>query len=107
MILGGIIGGVLGHQFGHGDDRDTNALAGAIAGTAIGHGIANHRPSGGSYDRVGYEERCRTVDNSYTEERVDGYRVTYLYDGQTFTTQLPYDPGQRLRVSVAVDPAQY
>jgi uncharacterized protein YcfJ len=107
MILGGLIGGVIGHQFGHGDDRVTNALAGAILGTGIGHGVASHRSPGGSYDQIGYEERCQTVNDYYTGERVDGYRVTYLYHGETFTTQLPYDPGERLRVRVDVDPAHY
>ncbi len=107
MILGGLIGAVIGHQFGHGDDRDTNALAGGIVGTALGHGVASHRWRGRGYDRVEYEERCHTVNDYYSEERVDSYRVTYIYHGETFTTQLPYDPGERLRVRVDVDPAGY
>lgn len=103
MILGGLTGLVIGRQFGHGDDRDTNALAGGIIGTGIGFGLANREARGYS----GYEESCRTVNDYYTEERVDGYRVTYLYHGETFTRDLPYDPGERMRVRVDVDPAQY
>jgi uncharacterized protein YcfJ len=104
MVLGGLAGVVIGHQFGHGDDRDTNALAGGIIGSGLGYGLGGHRPR---YDGVDYEERCHVVNDYYTEERVDGYRVTYVYHGETFTTQLPYDPGDRLRVRVDVDPAQY
>ena len=38
------------------------------------------------------------------EERVDGYRVTYRYNGHIFSTQLPRDPGGTLRVRVNVEP---
>lgn len=107
MILGGLAGVVLGHQFGHGDDRDTNALAGGIIGTGLGYSLANRLSRDAGYDDVGYEERCHTVDDYYTEERIDGYRVTYVYHRETFTKYLPYDPGERLRVRVDVDPAQY
>jgi uncharacterized protein YcfJ len=107
MILGGLAGAVIGHQFGHGDDRNTNSLAGGIIGSGVGYGLSNRAPRAGGYDNISYEERCRTLDNYHSEEHIEGYRVTYLYHGQTFTTQLPYDPGERLRVHVDVDPAQY
>ena len=29
-----------------------------------------------------------------------GYDVTYRYDGRTYRTRTPYDPGERLRVRV-------
>ena len=38
------------------------------------------------------------------EDRVEGYRVTYEYTGRRQTTQLPYDPGDRIRVRVDVQP---
>ena len=38
--------------------------------------------------------RCRTVD--HFESRLAGYRVAYEYQGRTYTTFLPYDPGSRL-----------
>jgi uncharacterized protein YcfJ len=55
---------------------------------------------------VGREvERCsERIEQSY-EERIDGYDVEYEYGGQFFHTRLPYDPGERIRVRVAVTPA--
>jgi len=38
------------------------------------------------------------------EERVEGYRVTYVYHGREYTTRMPYDPGQRVRVNIDVSP---
>ena len=37
--------------------------------------------------------------------REAGYQVDYEYCGQRYSTRLPYDPGERLRVQVAVRPA--
>ena len=59
------------------------------------------------YERVSVEHRCRITDRHETEERVDGYQVTYRYKGETFETRLPYDPGDRIRVRVGVSPAEY
>ena len=46
------------------------------------------------------------VDNYRTEERLDGYEVTYRYNGQVGTTFTQRDPGPTLRVSVNVVPAE-
>lgn len=110
MILGGIIGAALGNQVGSGDGRRAATVAGALIGSAIGHDRAER---GRSYHAErGYEERPYDVercdvryDTDY-EERIDGYRVTYLYNGREQTTRLPYDPGDRIRVRVNVRPAE-
>jgi len=47
-------------------------------------------------------QRCGTVDA--TRMKLQGYEVHYVYGGREYTTQLPYDPGQRLRVDVDVKP---
>jgi len=47
-------------------------------------------------------QRCGTVDT--TRMQLQGYEVHYVYGGREYTTQLPYDPGQRLRVNVDVQP---
>ena len=36
--------------------------------------------------------------------RVAGYRVTCEYAGRQYVTRMPYDPGERIRVRVAVTP---
>ena len=61
----------------------------------------------GRRERVVYEPRCRTVDSSRYEQRIEGYDVTYRYNGQTYTTQMAYDPGTRLPVRVDVSPLRY
>ena len=107
MIVGGVIGGVVGHQFGHGRGRDAATLAGTLIGASIGHDMARRSTQTVVQERVSVEHRCRITDRHETEERVDGYRVTYRYKGETFRTRLPYDPGDRIRVRVGVSPAGY
>jgi uncharacterized protein YcfJ len=48
--------------------------------------------------------RCRTVRSWESREQVVGYRVWYRYQGQTLVKQLDYDPGERLRVVVELEP---
>lgn len=98
-VIGGITGGVIGGQIGKGSGRTAAAAVGAITGAIVGDRIDND-----DYDRV--VERpvrtCRKVD--HWESRVNGYDVTYEYNGRTYTTVMPYDPGDRLPVSVNVTP---
>jgi uncharacterized protein YcfJ len=101
-LLGAAIGGVIGHQFGSGRGRDAATVAGALIGASVGYDSAAKRQAGG-YEEV--VERCDVrVEHTY-HERIEGYRVTYEYNGRRYTTQLPYDPGDRIRVRVAVAPA--
>jgi uncharacterized protein YcfJ len=102
-LLGGIIGGVIGHQIGHGQGRDAATIAGAAIGASVGYDSAARRTA--DYR----EETVRRCDVSYRhdyEERIDGYRVTYAYNGREYTTRMPYDPGDRIRVRVDVAPAE-
>jgi uncharacterized protein YcfJ len=105
VILGGLIGGVLGHQIGHGN-RSAPTVAGAVVGAAIGNQIGQQRAARDGYGGVvGRDiQRCNVVYREDYEERVEGYRVTYVYNGREYTTRMPYDPGPRLRVDVNVRP---
>jgi uncharacterized protein YcfJ len=112
-VIGGIIGAVIGHQIGHGPARGLGTVAGAVIGGAIGHDAAqrNAGPDDGDYDYRGARpierERCVTRYNERVEQRVDGYHVCYRYQGRDYQTDLPYDPGERLRVRVTVSPQGY
>lgn len=101
-LIGGIIGGVIGHQFGSGRGRDAATVAGVLVGANVGYDAAARK-----YSEVREEvvERCQIRYESTYEERIDGYRVTYEYNGREYTTRLPYDPGEKMRVRVAVAPA--
>ncbi|MFM7067163.1 MAG: glycine zipper 2TM domain-containing protein [Gammaproteobacteria bacterium] len=108
-ILGGLIGGAVGNQIGKGDGRRAATVAGAIIGAAVGHDVAEQkRAAEGRLPSVREEvvQRCDTRYETQIEERRDGYRVTYEYQGRTYQTRLPYDPGERLRIRVAVSPAE-
>lgn len=107
-VVGAIAGGVAGHQFGKGRGKDAATALGAIIGAGVGQRVAleNH-PRPGGYERVGYEERCRTISDYRIEQRVEGYDVTYRYGGRSYHTTMPYDPGRRLPVDVNVRPVRY
>ncbi|MEN7344296.1 MAG: glycine zipper 2TM domain-containing protein [Pseudomonadota bacterium] len=98
-IAGGIIGGLIGNQFGDGRGRD----AMTVLGTVIGASAANaDQPRGQSETRL--ERYCETRYEYEERDRVEGYRVTYRYKGETYTTRTSTDPGDRIRVRVRVQP---
>jgi uncharacterized protein YcfJ len=114
-LLGAAIGAVIGHQIGHGHGRRAATVAGAVVGGAIARDQAERRAAQNSSGNGGYAsqpprqytvERCQTRYNEQWEERVDGYRVTYVYNGRRQVTTLPYEPGDRIRVRVDVSPAE-
>ena len=107
MIVGGALGGALGHNISR-HHRDTATIAGAVIGSAIGHDVSSnkHRGRDRGYSQ-GYEERCHTVSERYSEEQLDGYRVTYRYQGQTFSTRMDHDPGDWMQVRISVSPQDY
>jgi uncharacterized protein YcfJ len=99
-ILGTIAGGIIGSQIGKGNGKVLAAAVGAGIGAVTGDRLAN-RDNAGTVETVPVQ-RCETVDN--LETRIAGYKVTYEYDNWRFTTRLPYNPGNELRVNVAVTP---
>lgn len=102
-ILGGIIGGAVGNQFGAGSGRDAATVAGVALGASVGHDMSRRTPAR-TYSTL--EDRCEMVPDYRTEERIEGYRVYYRYQGHDYVTRMPYDPGKRLRVQVSVAPAE-
>jgi uncharacterized protein YcfJ len=103
-LLGGIIGGVIGHQFGSGRGRDAATVAGAAIGAGVGYDSARRVYGSRETDEV--VQRCQVRYEDQYEERIEGYRVTYEYNGREYTTRMPYDPGSQIRVRVAVSPAE-
>ncbi len=101
VILGGILGGVLGHGMGHHSGVAT--AAGTLLGASIGRDVSLDRRAG-SYQT---QERCSTRQVYRDEERIAGYRVTYHYHGQTYVTRTAEDPGDRIRIRVAMTPDDY
>jgi uncharacterized protein YcfJ len=78
---------------------------GAILGSAIGN-RSSQTPRDRDDVRYDTVQRCETISETRQEERIDGYHVTYLYNGREYTTRTRNDPGSRIRVRVTVNPAR-
>ena len=105
-LVGALIGGVIGHQIGSGRGNDAATVAGTLIGAAIGNDAARQNYDGDRYERHARPvKRCETNYREHREQRIDGYRVTYRYKGQKYMTEMPYDPGNRIRVRVDIRPA--
>lgn len=97
-VVGGVAGALLGHTVGRGSGKQAATAAGAIGGAIVGSELGSRDDDTPPPPR----RECRTVDNWV--DRPDGYDVRYEYRGHEFRTNLPYDPGNRLRVRVDVQP---
>lgn len=98
-LIGGIIGGAIGHQIGNGRGRHAATVAGALIGGTIARDL--HKTS---YRKPYVESRrvCQFKDYYVEQEQLDGYRVTYRYKGQVYTTHMDRNPGKRVRVKVKI-----
>ncbi len=103
-LAGAIIGGVIGHQIGKGRGKKLATAVGTIVGAQLGHDAAGGgaRATRSVHTRV--EEVCETTERVRYEEEIDGYRVTYRYQGEKYTVRMPYDPGKRIKLRVRVEP---
>lgn len=102
-VAGTILGAAVGRQFGSGEDRDALTVLAAIAGGAI----ANKRAERNQAYRDVVVERCEVVSRRHTEQVVDGYRVTYEYEGRRYLMTTDEHPGDRVRLAVEVRPVGY
>ncbi len=100
---GAVIGAAIGRQFGSGNGRDVATAAGAVAGGLI----ANQRAQRNQGYREVPVERCWVVDERVRERVVDGYNVTYVYQGRYYVTRTDTPPGDRIQVAVDVRPVGY
>lgn len=105
-IVGGLLGGVIGRQIGGGKGRDAATIAGVLIGSAIGHDNEHKNQSNSrSHNSSQVREVCQTRYSRHEEERIDGYRVTYRYNGELFTTRTNYEPGDKIRLLITARPA--
>lgn len=103
-IIGGVAGGIVGNQVGKGHGREAATAVGAVIGALAGDRIANNNQPA-QYEQAQREVRtCRTVNDVQT--RLMGYRVTYAYGGNQYTTMTREQPGNTLPVRVSVMPVE-
>jgi uncharacterized protein YcfJ len=105
-VVGAVIGGVVGHQFGSGHGNEGATFAGTLLGAAVGNTVAQARFGQVSEQYARPVRRCQTMVRETREDRIDGYRVVYQFQGQKYATRMPYDPGREIRVRVDVRPAE-
>ncbi|MBX3705248.1 MAG: glycine zipper 2TM domain-containing protein [Pseudomonadales bacterium] len=104
-LLGAVIGGALGNAVGHSKrNKQVGVAVGAVLGASVGSDIGRRHQTAGSPVRYGTERVCSTVHEQRHEDQLVGYRVTYRYAGQTYVTDMDYDPGPTLPVVVHVRP---
>ncbi len=108
-IVGGLVGGLIGNQFGGGNGRSAMTVLGTLVGASIGSQQSERRYGRRYYQDTRYRparvsRQCHTEYRDETEQVVDGYLVTYRYDGHEYTTHMDQHPGRRIRVSVDVVP---
>ncbi|MBS0390966.1 MAG: glycine zipper 2TM domain-containing protein [Comamonadaceae bacterium] len=91
-VLGAIAGGAAGNAIGGGSGRAAATALGVIGGAVLGNQVESGRPG---YQNV---QRCGT--ETYYDNRLVGYDVTYEYAGRRYTTRTQSDPGQWIPLSV-------
>ena len=104
MLAGGLIGGIVGHQFGDGRGQRVATAVGTLIGAKIGHDAVNGHHDYHEERIAGYEERCKTHYRVRYETVVDAYDVTYKYRGKTYRLEMPYDPGERIKMRIRITP---
>lgn len=103
-IVGAIIGGAAGNRVGDGNGRRAATVAGAVIGGLVGREVdASNNPGG---RRTTSRTECEVVDEIVEEQQVAGYDVQYRYRGEVYLSRLSYDPGSKLRIRVAISPAE-
>lgn len=113
-LVGGLIGGLIGHQFGGGNGKTALTIAGAALGASVARGYVRERRDVDRYRREWqgseWRERYEPVGQcaqTYRTRRVrgvNGYDVTYRYQGATFHKWVNEHPGDVIRVRVDVEP---
>jgi uncharacterized protein YcfJ len=102
-LAGGLIGGIIGHQIGKGRGRQFSTAVGTLIGAQLGHDAASGA-HGSQYTYTAYEDYCEVENQVSYEQVLDSYNVTYRYRGESYTTNLPYDPGKKIKLRVTVEP---
>ncbi len=66
---------------------------------------AHHRRDGRHHNRT--EQHCSTTVQTRTERKQNGFNVTYRYRGHHYQTHTRRHPGERLAITVTIDPQKY
>lgn len=104
VLISTIVGGAIGNALGNNkSSQRVGTVVGAVLGHSVGRDIvsANSRPQPARYQTV---QHCEMVSHYRDEERLTGYQVRYLFNGEEYTVHTDRDPGKRIRLRVDVVP---
>ena len=102
-VIGAILGGAIGHAVGHKkSNKHVGTVVGAVLGGTVGHAIGAENRHRSIYR--GSEEVCRVYEEYQEEERIVGYQVRYRYNSGTYTTRTETDPGDTIKLRLAISP---
>ena len=101
-LVGSLLGGLIGHQFGGGRGKKALTVAGALAGASIASNSAHRQED--RYTHHAVRQRCTVTEEVREVESIEGYLVTYRYQGREFTRTTVAHPGSRIRLRVKVNP---
>ena len=99
-IVGGIVGAAVGSRFGKGRGQDVATVAGGVLGASVGRDVQNQN----AQSHTAVVEKCHDETEYRYEDRIDGWRVTYEYNGQSYVTRTASDPGESIRLRVNLQP---
>ena len=104
-LVGGLVGGTVGRVIGHNSsNRGLITGVGAAVGAAVGHNSATRDYR--NHDREYYdtEEICSVEYELRERERSNGYRVSYRFGDNIYTTHTRTEPGETIPVRVRLEP---
>ena len=105
VLVSTIIGGAIGNAVGSGkSNKRVGAVVGAMLGHSIGRDIVRNNRNRSSIREYETVQRCETAYDLREEERLMGYQVTYLYNGEEYSIRTDADPGDEIRLRVDVQP---
>ena len=99
-VVGALVGGAIGNAVGHNKkNKQVGAVLGAVLGGTVGHAVGGKRPPVHSNEEV-----CRVYQDYREEERIVGYSVRYRFNNETYTTRTKTDPGDTIKLKLAISP---
>ncbi len=103
-LVGALLGGAIGHQIGKGRGKQVATALGTVIGAQVANDASRHNRHDSFEQYTRYEEVCEVTERVNYQQVIDGYQVTYKYKGQRFNTRMPYDPGDRIKLRIRVEP---
>ncbi len=99
-ILGALIGGAVGKEV---SDSNTAKVAGALLGASIARDIEKQNQRKNA-QTVGTQVVCETIQREVEVRKIDGYDVSYKFNGVVFKGSVDERPGDTLRIWVSTTP---